>query len=53
MNNGGPVFPLTVREPHGNYANDQHLPGLSLRDYFAAQALQGLLRPRRKDGSDG
>ena len=36
INNGGPAFPQ--KEP---LSNDWH--GMSLRDYFAAQALQGIL----------
>ena len=33
--NGGPAFPETC--------GDQIVPGMTLRDYFAAKALQGLL----------
>ena len=37
QNNGGPAFPLSFKwdEPQFN--------GMTLRDYFAAKALQGLL----------
>jgi hypothetical protein len=45
QNDGGPAFPKT-----GNYADEQMAPydsldqvGMSLRDYFAAKALQGIL----------
>lgn len=47
--NGGPAFPHTPgrTEPTG-VGDFQHftpgeLPGMSLRDYFAAKALQGLM----------
>ena len=33
--NGGPAFPETC--------GDQIVPGMTLRDYFAAKALQGLI----------
>ena len=36
-NNGGPAFP---QAPDGHPDNKK--PGMSLRDYFAAAALQGL-----------
>lgn len=36
INNGGPAFPQ--KEP---LSNDWH--GMSLRDYFAAKAMQGML----------
>ena len=35
---GGPAFPVTS----DNYANSESV-GMTLRDYFAAKALQGLL----------
>jgi hypothetical protein len=42
-NDGGPAFPnSTEHDQHGqvlNYAN----PGMTLRDYFAASPLQGVL----------
>lgn len=38
INNGGPAFPLA--EP-GNCVSASE--GMSLRDYFAAKAMQGLL----------
>ena len=45
INNGGPAFPGT------QYANgispSGHSEGLSLRDYFAAKAMQGLLAMER------
>lgn len=41
QNNGGPAFP----HPNPDYTQKTHLPfgGMSLRDYFAAKALQGML----------
>jgi hypothetical protein len=39
-NDGGPAFPVTAEQsPSGAFA----YPGMTLRDYFAAAALQGLL----------
>ena len=34
---GGPAFPQTIRVP------DEFHAGMSLRDWFAGQALQGML----------
>ena len=47
FNDGGPAFPVadTVVEDkiyHGSYNEAGH-PGMSLRDYFAAKAMQGEL----------
>lgn len=43
INDGGPAFPRAAGDytgtRHGNHAQT----GLSLRDYFAAKALQGLV----------
>lgn len=37
---GGPAFPLAFEDArHGPYATD----GMSLRDYFAAKAMQALI----------
>ena len=36
MNTGGPAFPST----HPSYGREE---GMSLRDYFAAKAMQGLI----------
>jgi hypothetical protein len=38
INTGGPMFPAPVTKPLENY-----YPGISIRDYFAAKALQGML----------
>lgn len=52
---GGPAFPSTHATAHGGVSTTQHgnsgaatpltysVPGMSLRDYFAAHALAGLL----------
>jgi hypothetical protein len=45
-NDGGPAFPTVARD--GNW--QPHHDGLSLRDYFAGQALAGLCVPGLKDG---
>jgi hypothetical protein len=37
-NDGGPAFPRSANPPYNSFAN-----GMSLRDYFAGQALAGLL----------
>lgn len=37
MNDGGPVFPTSIKP------SCDHHPGLSLRDYFAAAAMNGIL----------
>ena len=37
-NTGGRAFPAPTTKPLENY-----YPGMTLRDYFAAQAMQGLL----------
>ena len=37
--NGGPAFPFVVEDGTGSYT---HYTGLTLRDYFAAKALQGM-----------
>jgi len=42
INDGGPAFPTVARD--GNW--QPHHDGLSLRDYFAAAALQGLMASR-------
>lgn len=44
-NNGGPAFPGIRIEAGDNYNPPKqiHRSGMSLRDYFAAKALQGLL----------
>ena len=45
-NTGGPAFPS-----HGSMGEVTH-EGMALRDYFAAKAMQGLLRDDNGDFSD-
>lgn len=40
QNDGGPAFPFTEHTPDGSLYSEQ--PGMTLRDYFAAQVLVGL-----------
>jgi hypothetical protein len=44
INDGGPAFPSSVAEIHGRATNSDEfgLRGMSLRDYFAGQALAGI-----------
>ena len=42
MNNGGPAFPCASDYPNGCESQS----GMSLRDWFAGMALQGLLAGR-------
>lgn len=54
INDGGPAFP--VAPEHNGYPRDAHGPGygtgtgMSLRDYFAAQAIAGMLANPELDG---
>ena len=41
INDGGPAFPVTPTDRTGQIA--ETFMGLSLRDYFASKAMQGLL----------
>ena len=46
-NNGGPAFPHTTEE-YAPYT--KFFPGITIRDYFAAKAMQGLLsNPKLRD----
>jgi hypothetical protein len=38
--NGGPAFPL---HNHGVQTLGMHLSGMTLRDYFAAKVMQGMM----------
>ena len=38
INTGGPAYPAPTTKPLENY-----YPGMTLRDYFAAKAMQGLI----------
>ena len=47
---GGRAFPTTLE----NYDNMRPAgAGMTLRDYFAAKAMQGLITSRHKDFEDG
>jgi len=37
---GGPAFPL---HQHGTQTLGMHITGMTLRDYFAAKAMQGIV----------
>lgn len=42
--NGGPAFPFGhISEVTGQPVNGFYYPGMTLRDYFAAKAMQGAL----------
>ena len=46
INDGGPAFPVSTSneaEGHQDGPNTWQHPGMALRDYFAANAMQGLL----------
>jgi hypothetical protein len=51
---GGPAFPATVREDvlfaEGYRTQESHQAGMSLRDYFAAKAMQAMLRVDSDNG---
>lgn len=42
-NNGGPAFPFPASLYPDGSTHDPGDPGMSLRDYFAAKAMQGLM----------
>ena len=41
INNGGPAFPIPLNEGQP-YQGHSHCDGMTLRDYFAAKAMQGM-----------
>lgn len=46
-NNGGSAFPFgQISEVTGQPVNGFYSPGMTLRDYFAAKAMQGALANR-------
>ena len=53
MKNGGPAFPCEVpqRASNGTWMQPKLSIGMSLRDWFAGQALVGLLSLDRPDAS--
>lgn len=42
MKDGGPAFPCRVSNEHFTYPDTQYI-GMSLRDWFAGQAMKGLI----------
>jgi hypothetical protein len=44
---GGPAFPFREQDGEGGY---ERFPGMSLRDYFAAAAMQGMMACPDGDG---
>jgi len=52
MNDGGPAFPSDEKgfNYDGQYVVNAH-PGMTLRDYFAAKALQGFLANNNASGT--
>lgn len=42
IDDGGPAFPM-CGEPYGDPDDVRWTPGMTLRDYFAAKALAGML----------
>ena len=42
INDGGPAFPTKREYQHGAGTGYEQIEGMSLRDWFAGQALQGL-----------
>lgn len=48
---GGPAFPELKGETVGEISLYESRPGMALRDYFAAKALQGLISSGAKVGS--
>lgn len=49
VNTGGPAFPL---HNHGAQTLGMHLSGMTLRDYFAAKAMQAILSNPEYIGED-
>jgi hypothetical protein len=50
-NDGGPAFPVTPTDRGGQCAPTEY--GMTLRDYFAAKAMQGLLASPHADPRGG
>lgn len=46
MNNGGPAFPIVVEGGENSGLHSELFYGMSLRDWFAGQALIGILGAR-------
>jgi hypothetical protein len=51
INNGGPAFPF--KEVHeGGFHEPKNYSGMTLRDYFAAMALQGIIISEQYEKAD-
>ena len=51
-NTGGPAFPVPMGwDSHGNWVHDGQDSGMTLRDWFAGMAMQGLLAGMLADGA--
>lgn len=53
--NGGPAFPDKRRVTRMGYETNEFepVPGMTLRDYFAAKAMQAILGPAFANGEAG
>ena len=49
MDDGGPAFPQTFRGDEARAAVDYGLGGMTLRDWFAGQALNGMLANQNRE----
>lgn len=49
---GGPAYPLPVNDEQCRARFDSGYGGMSLRDYFAAKALQGLIASNDSEAGD-
>lgn len=54
INTGGPAFPMVhgTANGDGTYSENQVTGGMSLRDWFAGKAMQGLLASSVKGSED-
>ena len=54
MNDGGPAFPCEISvHPIGQVGYSEKVSGMSLRDYFAAKALQAIIKASMTWQTDG
>ena len=51
INNGGPAFPIPLNEGQ-HYQGHSPCDGMTLRDYFAAKAMQALMHEEKKMSYD-
>jgi hypothetical protein len=49
INNGGPAFPITLNSDE-TFVEMGKFDGMTLRDWFAGMALQGLISATNQDG---